>query len=223
MKIRTLLFLLPALLFACDGSDQIENRSKDEEVVTVETPLGHDEIDGRDTVKTKTPSEFATFFTQFQTAVYNEDADAFNHFIDSERGVYIIENPGALPKMTLVKDIRSFKRAFQQQSFFTIKTGLQSCKLKEETLPTFNCEGQTGNNSGYSKEGCFVADADAFRKTDMHRYANLPENELKSIDATLPLVQKTVLQTATSYKFHFGKINGKWKVLFIDLRIPCSA
>ncbi|MBK0401675.1 hypothetical protein I5M27_01680 [Adhaeribacter sp. BT258] len=223
MKIRYLFFLLPALLLACEGSDQIENRSQDQESTAAKSPPGHDEIDGRDTIRAKAQSEFVTFFTQFQTAVYNEDADAFNHFMDSERGVYIIENPGAMPKMTLVKDIRNFKRDFQQQSFFTIKDGLQSCKLKEETLPTFNCEGQTGGNTGYSKEGCFVADAEAFRKTEMHKYASLPENELKNIEKTLPLVQKTVVQTATSYQFHFGQINGKWKVLFIDLRIPCSA
>ncbi|MFC5269305.1 hypothetical protein [Adhaeribacter terreus] len=223
MKIRYLLFLLPALLFACEGSDQIENRSKDEETVAVETPVVQGEIDGRDTVKVKLQTEFVAFFIQFQSAVFNEDADAFNHFIDSERGVYIIENPGAMPKMTLVKDIRKFKREFQGRSFFTIKDGLQSCKLKEEALPGFNCEGQTGGNSGYTKEGCFAADAEAFRKTEIHKYASLPENELQNIEKTLPLVQKTVVQTSTSYQFHFGQINGKWKVLFIDLRIPCSA
>lgn len=223
MKIRHLLFLIPPLLFSCEGSDQIENQSSDQETVKIETPVTHDEIDGRDTIKAKPQSEFITVFGQFQSAVYNEDADAFNHFIDPERGVYIIENPGALPRMTLVKDIRNFKREFQGKSFFTIKDRLQTCQPKEEPLPSFNCEGQTAGSTGYSKEGCFVADAEVFRKTEIHKYASLPENELKNIDKTLPLVQKTVLQTSSSYQFHFGQINGKWKILFIDLRIPCSA
>ena len=221
MKLRSALFLLSALLFSCESSDQIENRASDQEAIAT-TPV-HDEIDGRDTVKTKTQSEFLKVFSEFQTAVYNEDADALNHFIDPERGLYIIENPGALPRMTLVKDIRNFKREFRNRSFFTIKDGLQTCHLVEESLPAFNCEGQAGGSTGYSKEGCFVADAEAFRKTEIYKYANLAQSEVKNIEKTLLLVQKTVVQTSSSYQFHFGQINGKWKVLFIDLRIPCSA
>ena len=169
-------------------------------------------------------SSFEKAFIDFQTVVFNEDAEGVNAFIDPERGLYIIENPGALPKMTLVKDIRNFKREFQGKSFFTIKDFLQTCELKAEPLPAFNCAGETPeNNAGYSKEGCFVADAAEFRKTEIHKYASLPKAEVKNINATLPLVTKTVLQTAGSYRFHFGYINGKWRVLFIDLRIPCSA
>jgi hypothetical protein len=214
MKIRHLLYLLPALLFACHGSDQIENRGTFGEEQTLDKPA-------TDTLSAKTA--FFSFFNDLQSAVYNEDADTFNHFIDQEHGLYIIENPGAMPRMTLVKDISNFKREFQDQSFFTIKIRLQTCQLQEESLPTFNCEGQTAGNSGYSKEGCFVADANAFRETEIYKFAGLSEDEQNHIKKMLPLVQKTVLQTSSSYQFHFGQLNGKWKVLFIDLRVPCSA
>ena len=168
-------------------------------------------------------TKFNKAFQEFQSAVYNEDAEGVNQFIDQARGLYIIENPGAMPKMTLVKDIRNFQREFQNRSFFTIKEQLQSCQLKEEELPTFNCEGATAGNTGYSKEGCFAADAAEFRKNEIYKYASLPEQEIKNIETTLPFVQRTVVQTSSSYRFHWGFINNAWKVLFIDLRIPCSA
>lgn len=222
-------FIIPlifgAFFFGCDSSDQIENRSsqpleKDSFLAPIQNP---DEGNGKQS-KPIYISTFEKAFLDFQLAVFNEDAQAVNAFIDPEKGVYIIENPGAMPKMTLVKDIWNFKRTFQDQSFFTIKERLQNCKLKDEPLPTFNCAGENpNNNAGYSKEGCFVADAAVFRKSEYHKYASLPQNEIENIEATLPLVQKTVLQTASSYKFHFGKINGKWRILFIDLMIPCSA
>lgn len=168
-------------------------------------------------------SRFANSFLDFQTAIFNEDFETFNQFIDPERGVYIIENPGAMPKLTQVKDIRYYKREPGEQSFFTIKDRLQSCKLKEEALPVLNCEAAAGENAGYNKEGCFVADAAEFRNSGIHKFAELPQAEIALIESTLPLVQKTVLQTASSYRFHFGLVNGKLKVLFIDLRLPCSA
>src|SRR6478735_5756165 len=70
MKISPFLLLVPALLFSCESSDEIENRSGNQETVTTETPPVLDEIDGRDTIKTKTQSEFSKMFTAFQTAVY---------------------------------------------------------------------------------------------------------------------------------------------------------
>jgi len=218
--------LLSLTLIACD-SPVSENRrivmeapKKDSVLAPIQKPdVNVDENPERAVYISK----FNKNFQEFQSAVYNEDADGVNLFIDQNLGVYIIENPGAMPKMTLVKDIRNFKREFQGRSFFTIKEMLQSCQLKEEELPTFNCEGQTAGNTGYSKEGCFAADAAEFRKNEIYKYASLPEAEMKKIEDTLPFVQTTVVQTSSSYRFHFGFLNGTWKVLFIDLRIPCSA
>ena len=223
---RLFLYLILLLIFSCD-SPATENQHmvmeaprRDSVLAPIQKPDVNPDEDPERAVYI---SRFNKAFQEFQSAVYNEDAEGVNQFIDTERGVYIIENPGAMPKMTRVTDIRNFKREFQDLSFFTIKDQLQRCQLKEEALPTFNCGGQTDGNTGYNKEGCFAADAAEFRKTEIHKYASLPETELKNIEATLPIVQTTVVQTASSYRFHFGFINNAWKVLFIDLRIPCSA
>lgn len=222
---KTNLFILFAAMFAgCDSSDQIENRSSrpletDSVLATIQAP---DDGNGK-AIKPVYVSRFAKIFFDFQSAVYNEDAAAFNNYIDPELGLYIIENPGAMPKMTFVKDISTFKREFQGASFFTIKERLQTCELKEESLPTFTCGSEIKPEGGYSKEGCFAGDADEFRKNEIYKHASLPDTEVSHIEKMLTLVRKTVVQTESSYRFHFGFINGRWKILFIDLRIPCSA
>ncbi|HSI90759.1 MAG TPA: hypothetical protein VK927_06545 [Adhaeribacter sp.] len=223
MKYSFLLFFPALLLFSCDSSDQLENRSTTPtEADSVLVPgFGPDE----DSLASRPRyvSSIIKAFSDFQQAVYNEDTEGVNAFIDPEYGVFIIENPGAMPKMTRVTDISTFKRQFQELSFFSVKERLKTCKPVEEDLPTFNCEDQTNKNAGYSKEGCFIDDAKMFRESTIYKFAGLTEEETELVEDMLPLVQKIILQTTSSYKFYFGIVNGKWRVLFIDLRTPCTA
>jgi hypothetical protein len=162
-------------------------------------------------------------FSIFRKPFFNEDVQGVNAFIDPDLGVFIIENPGAMPKMTFVKDINGFKREFRGESFFTIKERLQACDLKEESLPSFSCEGENGSGKGYSKEGCFSGEDPQFEKSEIYKYASLQPEELKQAEKMMKLIKTSVLQTSSSYRFHFGYINSQWRLLFIDLRIPCSA
>jgi hypothetical protein len=162
-------------------------------------------------------------FNRFLEIIRRRNAAALNQFIHPEYGLYLIEQPGAVPKFTLVKDITLFKHSFQDSSFFSIGPDLKKCDLQEESLPTFNCDGQEGNMAGYTKQGCFVADATAFKQNEAHKYAGLSATQMRKVEQVKLLATTTVLHTASAYKFHFGRVNGKWYVLFIDLSVPCSA
>ncbi|GAB2545549.1 hypothetical protein [Rufibacter soli] len=170
----------------------------------------------------KAEDDFEKFFKRFEKIIKEQDRVAFNQLIDPELGLYLIDTPGAMPQFTRVTDIATFKRADQQQRpFFTISETFKDCRLKEvKTLPKVTCEGDA---EPYSDHGCFVADATAFRKNEAYKYASLSPEEEKTVGQTQLLVQKTVLHTASGFKFHFGQIKGQWKVLFIDLMRPCSA
>ncbi|QHL87624.1 hypothetical protein GU926_09305 [Nibribacter ruber] len=165
-------------------------------------------------------SDFGVFFRNFEKTIQQEDAQAFNQYIDPARGLYIIDTPGAMPQFTHVQDIRQYKRFYQNLPFFTIKEYFKSCDLQPiATLPKVTCEGE----DAYAQKGCFVADAVAFRKNTAVQYTELPAAQKKTIALTQLLVTKTVLHTASGFKFHFAQIEGQWRVLFIDLMIPCSA
>jgi hypothetical protein len=174
---------------------------------------------GADTVS------FEVAFEQFWSALQAKDTVRLNQFISPEQGLWLIEQPGAMPKMTQVTDIRSFGREYRNRSFFTIAEEVKECDLSEEPFPTFDCADMNYDmgQSGYSKDGCFVWQPEKFQKSGYWDYASLTDPEIEKIKDALPLVQKSVLHTATSFEFHFGYVNQQWRLLFAKLIYPCSA
>lgn len=176
-------------------------------------------IPGQDSIR------FESAFGQFLQALQNSDTTSLNQFIHPDFGIWIIEQPGALPKMTHVTDIRSFKREFKGRSFFTVREEVTECDLKEEVWPSFDCADMDYDKgqSGYSKEGCFAWQPDKFQKSGYWDYASLSDTEIDRVKSSLPLLQKSVLHTPTSFEFHFGHVGGQWRLLFAKLIHPCSA
>lgn len=213
MRYLYFILVLSLLLSACspDGKPDSERRTESLETEQ-EAPLAAD-------------TTFGHAFNQFFSTLQAADTAALNQFLHPTYGLWVIEQPGAVPKMTFVRDISSFRRAFQDRSFLTIKDEVKTCDLQQEPWPTFSCadmDYDTGK-SGYSKDGCFAADPGRFAKSGYWNYADLPKAQLKQVEATLPLVEQSVLHTATSFEFHFGFIEGRWYLLFAKLIYPCSA
>ncbi len=166
---------------------------------------------------------FENAFNQFFMALQTTDTTMLGHFIHPELGVWILEQPGAVPKMTRVMAIRNFKRSYQDRSFFTIAQEVKACDLQEEPFPTFDCADMEGSRSWYSKDGCFVWDPGKFRTSGYWNYASLSETQIDQVKATLPLIQRSVLHTGSSFEFQFGYVNQQWRLLFAKLIYPCSA
>ena len=204
MRVILLLLLITGTFISCKPQNQ--------QVFSSSTPTF--------SANTNFKNVFASFLADIQT----ENAEDFNQYIHPEYKLYILEQPGAVPQFTKVADIGLFKRHFGSKPFFSIKQELSACPLQvEAALPTFNCEGQANNPAGYSKQGCFVSDAQLFKNNPAHLYAGLPNAEKQQIANIKTLLTKTVLHTVTGYQFHWGNIQGKWYVLFIQLITPCSA
>lgn len=164
---------------------------------------------------------FKTFFANFEAIIQRQDAAAFNKLIDPQRGLYTIETTGTMPNFYHIKDIAQHRLSNFNKPFFSIRETFKNCNLKEvKVFPRVNCEDDT---DAYTQKGCFVTDGSEFQQARLHQFASLPEAQNQAIDKTLPLVSKSVLHTASGYKFYFGQVNGQWKVLFINLMTPCSA
>ena len=223
MKNLLILFSLLFLLNACTSETSNSGTPVDAGADKVEGISGNEQTQ----VKIGSPdsTDFKTAFNNFFQALQTADTATINQFIHPKYGLWFIEQPGAVPKMTYVTDITEFKREYQDRSFFTVAEEMKACDLQEESFPTFDCADMDyeAGESGYSKEGCFVWKPDKFQKSGYWNYASLPMKEIKRIQTTLPRVQKSVLHTNTSFEFHFGYIEGHWRLLFAKLIYPCSA
>ncbi len=168
---------------------------------------------------------FEKAFGIFMKALQASDTSTVNEFIHPDYGLWVIEQPGAMPKMTHVTDIRRFKREYQDRSFFTVWEEVQSCRLQEEAWPAFDCGDvdYSKGRSGYTKDGCFAWQPDKFQHSGYWDYADLSKNEIQRVQASLPLLQRSVLHTASAFEFHFGHVDGQWRLLFTKLIYPCSA
>jgi hypothetical protein len=161
-------------------------------------------------------------------ALRGHDAQVLNQLIDPEFGLWILEQPGAVPTVTRVADVQAFRRAGSGQSLFTLDKQLMTgAKLQVATqLPNADCGLQTKQNAGFAHPGCFSGPATAFRGLDFWPYATVQGGTAAQGQAAQGRTVRTVLQTRTGFRFHFAKsagAGGRWKLIFIDLREPCIA
>ncbi|MDX5346210.1 MAG: hypothetical protein LPK19_03095, partial [Hymenobacteraceae bacterium] len=91
---------------------------------------------------------------QFFQAVQVSDTTALNQFIHPQLGLWIAEQPGAVPRFTHVKQIQDFKREYQQRPFFTINQELKTCELQKSQFPKFDCAEMDNGRTGYARDGC---------------------------------------------------------------------
>lgn len=153
-----------------------------------------------------------------------EDTVALNQFIDPQQGFWLIEQPGAVPAYTHYSSIQEVKRSYQNLPFVSITQQMQACALQErEEFPEFDCAWMDQGRTGYAEDGCFYTTATSFRNTDMWQYANLSEQQEENVQQMQQQVQQVVLHTPSSYRFYFMHDGAHWRLLFADLRVPCSA
>ncbi|WP_181307576.1 hypothetical protein [Rufibacter sp. XAAS-G3-1] len=233
--LKNILCLTLLLLASCQPNSSQNNASLKEETGTVHPSKEHRQADvlAKDTLNAVqdevvrkptvgTTPDFEVFFEKFKRTAEQQDTKEFNSCIDPKTGLYIIDAPGAVPRFTYLKDISRYEHPHTQERAFSITKGIfRNCDLEAvQTLPTLTCQGDDDN---FARRGCFVADAVAFRESEAPKFAGLSTQEENNAAQTQLLVNKTVLHTKSGFKFHFGRIKGNWRVLFIDLTVPCSA
>ncbi|QNH63084.1 hypothetical protein [Hymenobacter sediminicola] len=161
-------------------------------------------------------------------ALRSHDAEVLNQLMDPEFGLWILEQPGALPLVTRVADVETFRRAYQGLPLFSLDSQLMACAelLVLKQLPEADCARQTKQNAGFARQGCFTGPATAFRALDFWASATVKGGTASQGKAAQGRTVHTVLQTRTGFRFHFAKsagAGGRWRLIFIDLRTPCSA
>jgi len=169
-------------------------------------------------------TDFPAAFAQFFAALQAEDTAALGRYIDPQKGIWLIEQPGAVPAYTHFQTIRAVQRHYQHKPFTSLKEQLQACELEErQEFPRFDCAWMDKGRSGYAADGCFYHNTTDFKTSDMWRYASLSPQQEQEVQQLQQQVLKTVLHTRSSYRFYFTYDGTYWRLLFADMRTPCSA
>lgn len=199
------------LLFTCNTTD--ENQPSDEQllgettqVVAVEKPP----------VVSDEEKDFLVFYQSFTAAIESKKAVNVNAFIDETFGVYFIESNGAMPNFTRQYVVTKFK-SIRGESFFELAFKEINQQPVFEELPKIICDA-----TPYDKQGCFVKKINPFVNDEFWYVTDLNEKEKQAISALAEKIEYSVIHTKNG-KFYFAKINGKWKIAMIDLRVPCEA
>ena len=219
-----LLLLLSVLSSACTPDQQNANNTRtlssgiDSLEAVQEEPQRKENTPGSDTIS------FEVAFEHFFRALQAGDTVALNQFISPQQGFWLIEQPGAVPAYTHFRSIQDVQRSYQNQPFTSIKNQIQECELQErQEFPEFDCAWMDRGRTGYAADGCFYKNTTDFKSSDMWQYASLEKQQEKHVQQMQQQVQKTVLHTRSSYRFHFAHDGERWRLFFADLRVPCSA
>ena len=161
-------------------------------------------------------------------ALRGHDAEVLNQLIDPEFGLWILEQPGAVPLVTRVADVGAFHRSYQNLPLFSLEKQLMTCPQLQNLarLPEADCALQTRQNAGFARQGCFAGPATVFRALNFWGSATVQGGTAAQGQAAQGRTVRTVLQTRTGFRFHFAKsagVGGRWRLIFMDLRVPCSA
>lgn len=213
MKKIAVTLIASALLFSTCGTD--ENGSN-----------GKDSLSKRDSIKKEIteslpPSEdfrqFEWIYSSFvAAATYN--VKSTDVFIDKEEGLWVITTNGVLPQMLHVKSVRGILN-YKNDTLVPINRDNMVCPLLNEEIAKPDCN----QRSLWSKNGCFTSEHNTFKEERVWEHAGLTDNDSKNVEALASEIDRVVVNTKLNMRMYFMLKNGSWYLVFLDLRMPCSA
>ncbi len=165
----------------------------------------------------KPDNVFLNCYSAIVDAIGTHNDSLFNSFIHKDFGLYIIESSGALPIISKMYDVKRFHLKSTNKNLFELVSIEIMKEPIFETLPKVICD-----ENIYDKQGCFAQEINPLLESQIWNYANLNEKEIEAIEFLAKTINITVVNTS-NFTFYFSKIEGKWHLTFLDLRIPCSA
>ena len=129
-----------------------------------------------------------------------------NQFIHPEKGLWLIQSAGAMPSMVHTTQVDK-------------NSPIDFSKCMEDVLPKVDCNSKTL----WTKEGCFIQQVNTFADEKLWSYCNLSKEDEAKVTELAKTVSYTVINTSFPARYYFAQIDGKWYLVFADLREPCSA
>lgn len=202
MKLKPFILVLSLFLLAC-GINPVEE-TKQQEIEESKELAVQKEVKYTSVIEINeesTPKEEQGFVATTARIAKNEHNCSLT--ISDNYGVYVISQPGAMPKVEHVYqlDVKSF-----------------SGRVVFEELPQFSCESHQ-----YNKRGCFAQEINPLHESQLWNYTGMNEKEKQAVNAQAETIKYTVVDTENNIKYYFSEIEDNWYLTFVDFRTPCEA
>lgn len=144
--------------------------------------------------------------------------------IDPERGVFVIDNPGAF---VVPIHVTSLTDAAERVPRFRPENYRWVCpEVHTDATPHFSCETEQ-----WSTRGCVMTPNPEFSVARWYdlaiQYELLPKDEaavgLEQARQVDLAIERGVYATDVALGFYFGRVGCDWRILAIDAVEPCSA
>ena len=167
--------------------------------------------------RSKTPKNIRWAYELFASAIINKDTAQLNELIHPDLGLYIIGANGALPEIVKTNSLN--KPLGIKSKMIKMDPSILTDSLKIGELPATDCDAPP---LFYSKSGCFGDSLNDFRNQRVWVHSNLSKQDKIEAEKSAGLITHTVINTR-GFKAYFFYDSYRWSLLFIDLRVPCSA
>lgn len=155
-----------------------------------------------------------TGFTHNFVSEFQLDSAGVTRFAHPDLGIYVLDNPGAFHIATHTFDY-SFMNTREWSEGF-------NCLPEHAGIPVYSCE-----NNSWSNEGCYYDVQSAPVVTPLQElmveYELTDSFDRKRASEFDETIEYELRGTDQFVGFYFGRVEGEWYLLAIDLIVPCSA
>jgi hypothetical protein len=168
-----------------------------------QTEAGHVIAPPMDSVET---SDQASVAADPVSIVKQINISNINQYIHPKTGLWLIQSSGAMPNMTNTSQVdKNFPVDFSA--------------AQNSSLPKIDCASKTF----WTKEGCYVQEINTFKTEKIWTYCGLSKAEEAKVEELAQKISLTAVNTSFSARYYFAQIEGKYYLVFVDLRRPCEA
>ena len=169
---------------------------------------------------------FKEFYERFISAFNEKNTQEINKCINSEYGLFVLDNPGAFSVASHYNSFSDIMGIDGESDIGNLKVLKVNCKLQEGKPPVYDCELDKWN-----KQGCFLdknsnLSISEYYKT-MLEYNLVDINSIKTemslAEKSSPYISYQVYSTKGDVGFYFGIIDNNWCLICINKITPCSA
>ena len=198
-----------------DGGEINEKNTLLDEKNTVDPPVNTDF--SKEDKLASAEGDFSTFFKMnFSKQGKEQIMNNIDAMIDPSIGVYLVYKPGAMPVPKRCTSAEELKETFAYLNESLVQIQCEEVK-ESEALPYYDCESFDMEGCVFKKVeegGSLVAAQEQMTELMFTEFSDEEKAQAQKADEAVSVV---LVATDAAVSMSFGKVDGKWKIIVINI------